>query len=222
MVGYVFDESWSSANRDRLSRFIAMTRAAKDILTTSDAEWETIAPLTGAADAATLHAYRDPLPGRNPAPSCHRRGKPMPACSTACWPRSAAANSSGRRRSCSPAPSITPHRETEVLRLLSLAVLLGTWWIAALMAGSAKLPPPPAVLATVITEAESGALFLHLGVHAGARRACFVLAMSLGSAIGYLMGRVRLAQSARRSLADPAAQTCRHWSSSCWPISGPA
>ena len=59
MVGYVFDESWSSANRDRLSRFIAMTRAAKDILTTSDAEWETIAPLTGAADAATLHAYRD-------------------------------------------------------------------------------------------------------------------------------------------------------------------
>jgi NitT/TauT family transport system substrate-binding protein len=59
MVGYVFDESWSSANRDRLSRFIAMTRAARDILTTSDAEWETIAPLTGAADAATLHAYRD-------------------------------------------------------------------------------------------------------------------------------------------------------------------
>jgi NitT/TauT family transport system substrate-binding protein len=59
MVGYVFDEAWGSANRDRLSRFIAMTRAAKDILTTSDAEWETIAPLTGAADAATLHAYRD-------------------------------------------------------------------------------------------------------------------------------------------------------------------
>src|SRR6266851_225547 len=59
MVGYVFDESWSGANRDRLSRFIAMTRAAKDILTTSDAEWETIAPLTAAADAATLHAYRD-------------------------------------------------------------------------------------------------------------------------------------------------------------------
>src|SRR6266699_2805054 len=59
MVGYVFDESWGSANRDLLSRFIAMTRAAKDILTTSYAEWETIAPLTGAADAATLHAYRD-------------------------------------------------------------------------------------------------------------------------------------------------------------------
>jgi NitT/TauT family transport system substrate-binding protein len=59
MVGYVFDESWGNTNRDRLSRFIAMTRSAKDILSTSDAEWETIAPLTGAADAATLHAYRD-------------------------------------------------------------------------------------------------------------------------------------------------------------------
>jgi NitT/TauT family transport system substrate-binding protein len=59
MVGYVFDEGWGSANRDVVTRFIAMTRAAKEILTTSDAEWENIAPLTGAADAATLHAYRD-------------------------------------------------------------------------------------------------------------------------------------------------------------------
>lgn len=59
MVGYVFDEGWGSANRDVVARFIAMTRAAKEILTTSDAEWERIAPLTGAADAATLRAYRD-------------------------------------------------------------------------------------------------------------------------------------------------------------------
>jgi len=36
-----------------------MTRKAKEILATSDAEWEKIAPLTGAPDAATLHAYRD-------------------------------------------------------------------------------------------------------------------------------------------------------------------
>jgi NitT/TauT family transport system substrate-binding protein len=59
MVGYVFDDGWGNAHRDLLARFIAMTRAAKDILSSSDAEWETIAPLTGAADAATLHAYRD-------------------------------------------------------------------------------------------------------------------------------------------------------------------
>jgi NitT/TauT family transport system substrate-binding protein len=59
MVGYVFDEGWASANEDVVARFIAMTRKAKEILSTSDAEWEKIAPLTGAADAASLRAYRD-------------------------------------------------------------------------------------------------------------------------------------------------------------------
>ena len=59
MIGYVFDEGWGSANPDMIARFIAMTRAAKEILDTSDAEWDKIAPLTGAADAATLRAYRD-------------------------------------------------------------------------------------------------------------------------------------------------------------------
>ena len=59
ILGYVFDEKWANANQDKVARFIAMTRKAKEMLATSDAEWEKIAPLTGAADAATLHAYRD-------------------------------------------------------------------------------------------------------------------------------------------------------------------
>jgi len=59
MIGYVFDEGWASANRDTVASFIAVTREAKQILATSDAEWEKIAPLTGAPDAATLRAYRD-------------------------------------------------------------------------------------------------------------------------------------------------------------------
>lgn len=59
MIGYVFNEEWAHANPDAVARFIAMTRAAKEILATSDAEWENIAPLTAAPDAATLHAYRD-------------------------------------------------------------------------------------------------------------------------------------------------------------------
>jgi NitT/TauT family transport system substrate-binding protein len=59
MIGYAFDEKWASANQDKIARFIAMTRMAKEILSTSDAEWEKIAPLTGAPDAATLRAYRD-------------------------------------------------------------------------------------------------------------------------------------------------------------------
>jgi NitT/TauT family transport system substrate-binding protein len=59
MIGYVFDEKWAKANQDKVARFIAMTRAAKELLTTSDAEWDKIAPLTGAPDAATLRVYRD-------------------------------------------------------------------------------------------------------------------------------------------------------------------
>ncbi len=59
MIGYVFDEAWANANREAIARFIAVTREAKQILATSDAEWETLAPLTGATDATTLHAYRD-------------------------------------------------------------------------------------------------------------------------------------------------------------------
>ncbi|MBR0795927.1 ABC transporter substrate-binding protein [Bradyrhizobium jicamae] len=59
MIGYVFDEAWANANKDAVARFIAMTREAKEILAASDDEWTAIAPLTGAPDAATLHAYRD-------------------------------------------------------------------------------------------------------------------------------------------------------------------
>ena len=59
MIGYVFDEGWGSVNRDTVASFIAVTREAKEILSSSDAEWEKIAPLTGAPDAATLRAYRD-------------------------------------------------------------------------------------------------------------------------------------------------------------------
>lgn len=59
MIGYVFDEKWANANQDMMARFTAMTRAAKEILSSSDAEWEKIASLTGAPDAATLRVYRD-------------------------------------------------------------------------------------------------------------------------------------------------------------------
>ena len=78
-------------------------------------------------------------------------------------------------------------------RLLSFTAFIATWWIASLLVGDAKLPPPPAVLAAMVTEARSGALFFNLGVTLVRVALAFTLAMSLGAAIGYLMGRVRLA-----------------------------
>jgi NitT/TauT family transport system substrate-binding protein len=59
MIGYVFDEEWGKANRDALARFFQITHKAKEILAASDADWHSIAKLTGAPDAATLRAYRD-------------------------------------------------------------------------------------------------------------------------------------------------------------------
>ena len=57
-VGYVFDESWAASHKDVLARFIAMTRKAKELLTTSDAAWDKIAPLTGTSDPTLLQTYR--------------------------------------------------------------------------------------------------------------------------------------------------------------------
>jgi NitT/TauT family transport system substrate-binding protein len=59
MLGYVFDERWAAQNRDAVARFIAVTRKAKEILASSDDEWQRIAPLAGVSDAAALKILRD-------------------------------------------------------------------------------------------------------------------------------------------------------------------
>jgi NitT/TauT family transport system substrate-binding protein len=59
MIGYVFDEQWAAQHRDALTRFLDVSRKAKEILATSDAEWERIAPLVGTNDPATLKLYRE-------------------------------------------------------------------------------------------------------------------------------------------------------------------
>src|SRR6476619_4206420 len=45
MIGYVFDEKWGNANQDVIARVITITRKAKELLSTSDAEKVRIAPL---------------------------------------------------------------------------------------------------------------------------------------------------------------------------------
>ena len=79
------------------------------------------------------------------------------------------------------------------MRLVSVAVFFVTWWIASLLIGGAKLPPPPEVLQVMFAQAKTGALFVNLGVTLARVAVSFVLAMTLGTAIGYWMGRVRLA-----------------------------
>jgi len=84
-------------------------------------------------------------------------------------------------------------------RLLSLLALLGLWQIAAYLGNPRLLPGPAAVFAAMQAQASSGALFAALGVTLLRVAAAFVLAMAVGSAIGYAMGRNKLADR----LVDP-------------------
>jgi NitT/TauT family transport system permease protein len=86
-----------------------------------------------------------------------------------------------------------------MLRLVSIAILLAAWYVGSALAGEHMLPGPGAVLAAIFAEARSGALALHLGATLARVLLSFTLAMALGTALGLLMGRVRLADE----LGDP-------------------
>jgi NitT/TauT family transport system substrate-binding protein len=68
VTGYMFAGSWATANAAALDGLIAAARATRARLAADDAEWQRIAPLTGAASAAELAAlqgwYRSGIPRR--------------------------------------------------------------------------------------------------------------------------------------------------------------
>lgn len=86
-------------------------------------------------------------------------------------------------------------RRTPLLWLaLSIATLLVLWQLMAMLAGDPRLMPGPVpVVATLWRELVAGELLVHLGATLTRVVASFVIAMTLGAAIGHLMGRVRLA-----------------------------
>ena len=199
MIGYVFDEDWGNANRDAIAGFIAMSPRG-------EGDSGDIGCGVGNHRAADrrrrcrhLARLPGPLPGRNsPPPDRRRRGRRSRSLPRARRDRRQRACRAGARACARHILSRHPRR-LGMLRLLSFSVLLATWWGAALLAGGEKLPAPPAVLAVIVTEAQSGALFFHLGATLARVALAFTLAMTVGAAIGYLMGRVRLADR----LGDP-------------------
>src|ERR1051326_4283456 len=86
-----------------------------------------------------------------------------------------------------------------MVRLLSLVVFFATWLIGSWLAGPQMLPGSVAVVDTIIGEARSGALFLHLGATLARVLLAFGLAMTFGTALGILMGRSVMADR----LGDP-------------------
>ncbi|MEP1703142.1 MAG: ABC transporter permease subunit, partial [Marinobacter sp.] len=73
------------------------------------------------------------------------------------------------------------------------------WAVLAWVFQSPLLPTPLNVLDTLIQEAESGALWHHLGATLGRVVVAFALAMLLGTGIGVVMGRSQITNA----LFDP-------------------
>ncbi|MDE2577313.1 MAG: ABC transporter permease [Hyphomicrobiales bacterium] len=84
-------------------------------------------------------------------------------------------------------------------RILSLVALFAVWQFAALESSPRYLPAPGAVFAAIAQEAQSGALFSNLAMTLWRVAAAFVLAMTLGTALGIAMGRKPLFDK----IADP-------------------
>jgi NitT/TauT family transport system permease protein len=79
------------------------------------------------------------------------------------------------------------------VRLASLALLMAAWYVGAQFAGERMLPEPQAVAAMMVEEARSGSLAFNLGATLSRVAIAFTLAMLIGSAIGWVMGRYRTA-----------------------------
>jgi NitT/TauT family transport system substrate-binding protein len=58
IVGYTFDGTWGARNRSAVDRFLGMVREAKEILATSETEWQRLAPRIGVSAPAALAIYR--------------------------------------------------------------------------------------------------------------------------------------------------------------------
>lgn len=86
-----------------------------------------------------------------------------------------------------------------MIRAVSIAALVALWQIGATISDPRRLPGPLAVFDAILDEARTGALFSNLAVTLARVLAAFALAMSLGAAVGYLMGRNRVADR----LLDP-------------------
>jgi NitT/TauT family transport system permease protein len=82
-----------------------------------------------------------------------------------------------------------PETRASLFRLMPLALLLFLWQLGSLLAPLGTLPSPFAVVAVIVTEAWSGALFFNLAVTLARVVVSFVVALILGTMLGVAMGR---------------------------------
>ena len=59
LIGWVFDEKWAITEKKTVQNFFNCLKSAKQILASSNSEWERLRPLTKAKDDNTFKALRD-------------------------------------------------------------------------------------------------------------------------------------------------------------------
>ncbi|MEZ5934620.1 MAG: ABC transporter permease [Alphaproteobacteria bacterium] len=78
--------------------------------------------------------------------------------------------------------------------VVSIALLLLVWYLAALIADDPRrLPTPLQVIGEIVVETAKGDLPYHLGITLARVIASFVVAMAIGTALGFVMGRMPIA-----------------------------
>ncbi len=67
-IGYVFNEEWANAHKDAMLGFVEASRQAKELLASSDAEWDRLRPMMRIDDDAvfrnTVKRFREGIPNR--------------------------------------------------------------------------------------------------------------------------------------------------------------
>jgi NitT/TauT family transport system substrate-binding protein len=58
ILGFTFDGGWAAKNKGTVDRFLEAVNEAKEILATSETEWQRLAPRIGVRDPASLAIYR--------------------------------------------------------------------------------------------------------------------------------------------------------------------
>lgn len=77
---------------------------------------------------------------------------------------------------------------------VSLGVFVAVWWIVAIVHQDYRLlPTPPLVLDALVVIAKTGALWFNLAITLARVAASFLVAMTLGSALGILLGMSKTA-----------------------------
>ena len=201
MTGYVFSEEFAKDHGDALGAFSPPRRKAREALASDPALWAPIKARLRLADDAALETYRKRYArGRAEAPG--RRGGGGREGALSRDRRGRRRGSRRRRRGARRGPvlrSRTRRGEAWPRGSLSLVALMALWIVAAHFSDPRHLPGPVAVFSAMGKAAASGELFAAMAITMARVAASFTLAMALGSALGYAMGRRGLVDR----LADP-------------------